>query len=116
MIGDVRRLRLLWGLGLAAIVCSGIACSSKGSNYIGRWECSAGGGDFFEIKANNDTFLVTNETGATYPAAIDDKGTLLVSGVAVMGSLLLVIDSDSDELICPPDCGCTRYKKVQWRR
>jgi len=97
----------------AAIVGSGVGCGTKGSNYVGRWECSSGGvGDFFEIEENKGAFLVTDETGTTYPASLDDKGTLVISGVPLMGSLPLPIDSSSHELICSA-CGCKRYKKVK---
>ena len=109
-----RTILLLWSLVLATIVGSGVGCSpTKGSSaYVGRWECSAGGGDFFEMKANNAAFLVTDETGATYPASLNDQGTLVVSGFSLMGSLPLPIDSDTRELICSA-CRCKRYKKVK---
>lgn len=96
---------------LVAIAGLATGCSGKGPNYVGRWECSAGGRDSFEIKANSGAFLVTDETGTTYPASLDDKGTLVVSGVPLMGSLPLPIDSDTRELICGA-CGCKRYSKV----
>ena len=112
MIRHFQCLLLPWWLGLVVIVCSSVVCSTKGSNYVGRWECSSGSGDFLEIKANNGAFLVTDETGATYPALVDDKGTLVLSGIPLMGSLPLPIDSDSGELICST-CGCKRFKKVK---
>jgi hypothetical protein len=109
-----RNRLLLWSLVLATIAGSVVGCSpTKGSSaYVGRWECSAGGGDFVEIKANNDAFLVTDETGTTYPASLDDQGTLVVSLAPLMGSLPLPIDSDTRELICSA-CGCKRYKKTK---
>jgi len=110
----LRSLPLLCWVVLAAIVGSGVGCSTKGSRYVGRWECSSGGGDFFEIKANDGAFLVTDETGAMYPASLDDKGTLVLSGVPLMGSLPLPIDSDSGELICSA-CSCKRYKSAGTR-
>ena len=106
----IRCLTLLCWLGVAAAVGSGVACSAKGSNYVGRWECSSRGGDFFEIKVNNEAFLVTDETGATYPGSVDDKGTLVISGVPLTGSLPMPIDSDSHELICSA-CRCKRYTR-----
>lgn len=110
MMRHVRGLTLLWWLGVVAALGSGVACSAKGAKYVGRWECSSGGGDFFEIKANNGAFLVTDETGSTSPAAVDDKGTLVVSGVPLVGSLPIPIDSNSGELICSA-CNCNRYTK-----
>ena len=104
-----RGLTLLWSFGVAAILGSSLGCS-KGGNYIGRWECASGGGDFFEIKANNGAFLVTDEDSATYPASLDDKGTLVISGVPLVGTLPLPIDSSSGELICSA-CSCNRYAK-----
>jgi hypothetical protein len=106
----VRGLTLLWSFGVAAILGSGLACSVKGGSYIGRWECASGGGNFFEIKVNKEAFLVIDENGHTYPASVDDKGTLVVSGVPLMGSLPLPIDSNSNELICSA-CSCNRYTK-----
>lgn len=110
MMRHIRGLILLCWLGVAAVVGSGVACNVKGSNYVGKWECSSGGGDLLEIKANNDAFLVTDETGATYPGSVDDKGTLVLSGVPLMGSLPMPIDSGSRELICSA-CRCKRYTK-----
>ena len=106
----VRGLTLLGLFGVAAILVLGIACGAKGGDYLGRWECTSGGGDFFEIKANKGAFLVTDESGDTSPAAVDDNGTLVVSGVPMVGSLPLPIDSDSGELICSA-CSCNRYSK-----
>jgi len=105
---------LVWSIMLMTILGFSVSCSStKGSSaYVGRWECSTGSGDFFEIKANSGAFLVTDETGATYPASLNDQGTLVVSGVPLMGSLPLPIDSDTRELICSA-CGCKRYKKIK---
>lgn len=104
------RLALLSWIGTAAVLLVNLSCDTGASKYVGRWECSSGGGDFFEIKENNDEFLVTDETGATYPASVDDKDTLVVSGVPLMGSLPLPIDSDSGELICSA-CSCNRYAR-----
>jgi hypothetical protein len=106
----VRGLTLLCWLGIAATLGSCLACRAKGGSYVGKWECTSGGGDFFEIKANNDAFLVTDESNKTYPATVDDKGTLILSGVPMMGSLPLPIDSSSSELICSV-CKCNRYAK-----
>lgn len=98
-------------VGVVVILVAGVACSSKGSSYVGRWECSSGRSDFFEIKANNDGFLVTDETGSTYPASVDDKAILVVSGVPIMGgSVPLPIDAQTGELICSA-CKCNRYSK-----
>lgn len=112
MMQHLRYLPPLSWLGLAVIVCLCVACSTKGSNYVGRWECSSGGGNFFEIKSDNDAFLVSDETGATYPASVNEKGILVLSGVPLLGSLPLPIDSDSGELICSI-WRCNRYKKVK---
>jgi hypothetical protein len=101
---------LLWWFGVVAALGSGLACGSKGGDYIGRWECASGGDYFFEIKDNNNAFLVTDESGDTYPASMDEQGTLVVSGVPLMGSVPLPIDSDSGELICSA-CDCNRYTK-----
>ncbi|MBI4369174.1 MAG: hypothetical protein HY547_02975 [Elusimicrobia bacterium] len=105
-LGSIPLLR--W-LVLVAVVGSCVGCSAKGSSYVGRWECSSGGGDFLEIKANNGALLVTDED-ATYPASLDDKGTLIVS-VPLMGSLPLPIDSQSRELISSAG-SCKRFNKV----
>jgi len=70
----------------------------------------SGGNDSFDIKANQGAFLVTNESGKTYPGSMDDKGTLVLSGIPMMGSLPLPIDSSSDELICSA-CSCNRYAR-----
>ncbi len=102
---------MLCYVALATLLASEFGCSSKDSTYVGKWECSSGGRDYFQIKANNGAFLVTDETGATYPASLDDEGTLVLSGVPLMGSLPLPIDSNSRELICSA-CDCKRYKKV----
>lgn len=100
---------LLLGLAIAGVLGSG--CSQRqGVDYIGRWGCSSGGGDFFEIKSNNAAYLVTDETGDTYPASLDDEGTLVVSGVPLMGPVLIPIDANSGELICSA-CSCARYTK-----
>jgi hypothetical protein len=101
---------LLWLFGVVAALGSGLACSAKGGSYVGRWECASGGSDFFEIKANEGAFLVTDESGKTYPASVDDKGTLVLSGVPLVGSLPLPIDSKSSELICSA-CSCNRYAR-----
>ena len=89
------------------------ACASKGSAYVGRWDCKPGSGpsgDFFDIKANNGSFLLTDETGRTYSAALDDKGTLVVSGVPLLGSLPLPIDQSSGELVSSAS-SCKRFAK-----
>jgi hypothetical protein len=103
-----RGLSLLAGLVVATTLCSAVACTTEASKYIGRWECSSGGGDFFEIKANDDAYLVTDESGTTYSASLD-KATLVLTGVPLMGSLPLPIDSGSGELICSA-CTCKRYR------
>lgn len=103
-------LPLLCWLGAAALLGSGLACGAKGGNYIGRWECTTGGNGFFEIKANNGAFLVTEESGKTFPASVDEKGILVLSGIPMMGSIPLPIDSSSNELICSA-CGCNRFAK-----
>jgi hypothetical protein len=110
-VQHVRGWALLPWVGVAAILVASFGCSNTGSSYVGRWECSSGRPDFFEIKANNDAFLVTNETGSTYPASVDDKGILVVSGVPIMGgSVPLPIDVQTGELICSA-CKCNRYSK-----
>lgn len=53
---------------------------------------------------------MTDENGHTFPASVDDKGTLVMSGIPMMGSLPLPIDSSSGELICSV-CKCNRYTK-----
>jgi len=109
MRGRVRSL-CPWLLEAVAIVSLGVvcaACGAKGSKYVGRWECAAGGKGSFEIKANNGAFLVTDEDGATFPAALDDKGTLVLSGIPMLGSMPLPIDAASGELICSA-CECHR--------
>ena len=105
-----RCLTLLWSFGVVVTLGTGFSCSGKGRDYIGRWECSSGGGDFFEIKANQGSFLVTAESGKTFPGSLDDKETLVVSGVPLMGSLPLPIDSASGELICSA-CNCNRFAR-----
>ena len=110
MMRQVRGLTLLWSLGVAVILGSGLGCRAKGESYTGRWECASGRSDFFEIKANQGSFLVTDENGHTFPASVDDKGTLVMSGIPMMGSLPLPIDSSSGELICSV-CKCNRYTK-----
>lgn len=108
----VRSLRP-WLLEAVAIVSLGVVCAgcgAKGSNYVGTWECAAGGKGSFEVKANNGAFLVTINGGTTYPAALDDKGTLVLSGVPSLASLPLPIDTASGELICSA-CECHRLTK-----
>jgi hypothetical protein len=108
----VRSLRP-WLLEAVAIVSLGVACAScgaKGSSYVGTWECAAGGKGSFEVKANNGAFLVTINGATTYPAALDDKGVLVLSGVPTLGSLPLPIDAASGELICSA-CECHRLTK-----
>jgi len=110
----VRSLRP-WLLGAVAIVSLGVVCAgcgAKGSSYVGRWECAAGGKGSFEVKANNGSFLVTINGDTTYPAALDDKGTLVLSGVPTLGSLPLPIDAASGELICSA-CECHRLTRKQ---
>jgi hypothetical protein len=104
------RFAHLLTIAIAATCLVALACSSRSSKYVGRWECSSGRTDFFEIKANSGAFLVTDESGATYPAVLDDRGTLVISGVPLIGSLPLPIDADSNELICST-CGCKRFMK-----
>ena len=109
------RLRSLrpWLLGAVAIVSLGVVCAgcgAKGSNYVGTWECAAGGKGSFEVKANNGAFLVTINGGTTYPAALDDKGTLVLSGVPTLSSLPLPIDASTGELICSA-CECSRLTR-----
>jgi hypothetical protein len=102
-----------WLLGAVAIVSLGVVCAgcgAKGTGYLGTWECAAGGKGSFEVKANNGAFLVTINGATTYPAALDDKGTLVISGVPSLGSLPLPIDAASDELICSA-CECHRLTK-----
>jgi len=109
MRGRVRSL-CPWLLEAVAIVSLGVvcaACGAKGSKYVGTWECAAGGKGSFEIKANDGAFLVTLNGGTTYPAALDDKGTLVVSGIPMLGSMPLPIDAASGELICSA-CECHR--------
>jgi hypothetical protein len=108
----VRSLRP-WLLAAVAIVSLGVVCAgcgAKGASYVGTWECAAGGKGSFEVKANNGAFLVTINGGTTYPAALDDKGTLVLSGVPSLGSLPLPIDAASGELICSA-CECHRLIK-----
>ena len=50
----LRGLTLLWWFGVVAILGSSLACSAKGGDYIGRWECTTGGDNSFEIKENRD--------------------------------------------------------------
>ncbi len=102
-----------WLLEAVAIVSLGVICAScgvKGSSYVGTWECAAGGKGSFEVKANNGAFLVTINGGTTYPAALDDKGVLVLSGVPSLGSLPLPIDASTGELICSA-CECHRLTK-----
>jgi hypothetical protein len=109
----VRSLRR-WLHAAVAIVSLGVVCAgcgAKGSNYVGGWECAAGGKGSFEIKANNGAFLVTIDRGTTYPAALDDKGTLVLSGVPTLSSLPLPIDASTGELICSA-CECSRLKRA----
>ncbi len=104
-----------WLLGAVAIVSLGVVCAgcgAKGSSYVGRWECAAGGKGSFEVKANNGSFLVTINGETTYPAALDDKGTLVLSGVPTLGSLPMPIDAATGELICSA-CECHRLSKKQ---
>jgi len=96
---------------LAALAVGSVSCGDTGSDYVGRWECSAGGGDYLEIKVNNGGFLVTDEDGMTLPGSLNDDGVFVVSGIPMMDSLPLPIDSDTGELICA-SCGCNRFKKV----
>jgi hypothetical protein len=108
----VRSLRP-WLLEAVAIVSLGVVCAgcgAKGSSYVGTWECAAGGKGSFEVKANNGAFLVTINGETTYPAALDDKGTLVLSGVPTLGSLPLPIDAASGELICSA-CECHRLAR-----
>ena len=111
MTRHVRGLTLLCWFGIAATLSSCLACRAKGGDYVGKWECTSGGGDIFEIKANNNAFLVTDENNKTYPATVDDKGTLTLSGMPMMGSLPLPIDSSNGELICSV-CTCNRYART----
>ncbi len=99
-------------LAAATVLIPCASCGGAGSRYAGRWECASGGGDFFEIKENEGAFLVTDESGATFPASLDDKKTLTLSGVPMMGSLPLPIDAETGELICSV-CSCHRYAKVE---
>lgn len=102
-----------WLLGAVAVVGLGVVCAgcgAKGSSYVGTWECAAGGKGSFEVKANNGAFLVTINGATTYPAALDDKGTLVISGVPSLGSLPLPIDASTGELICSA-CECHRLTK-----
>jgi hypothetical protein len=101
---------LLEAVVLVGLCVAGAGCAAKGSNYVGKWECPAKASEFLEIKANNGAFLITDERGTTYPAALDDKGTLVASGIPLIGSLPLPIDAASGELICST-CGCHRLTK-----
>jgi len=111
----VRGLTLLRWMGVVAVLVPGLACHRSrpnGDNYAGVWECSSSREErFFDIKANHETFLVTDENGKTYPASIDDTGTLSISGLEdFSGPLPLPIDAESNELICSA-CKCNRYTK-----
>jgi hypothetical protein len=96
---------------IVTVVVLLVSCGRGESEYIGRWECASDGDESFEIKVNDQAFLVTDEAGTTYPASIDDQARLVVTGVPLMGSLPLPIDSESGELICSA-CDCKRFRKV----
>ena len=116
MVGHSRSIRLYFSVLLIA-TCLQVGCgSSKSSSaYIGRWECTKaqgrGSNDFFEIKTNNSAFLITDESGNTYPGSLDDHGLLSISGVPLMDQLPLPIDSDTQELICSA-CDCNRFTRM----
>ncbi len=94
------------------VIITVASCSnqSEENKYIGKWKCSRGGSEFFEIKDNNGSLLVTDTVGDSVVGNIDDKGVLILSGVPSVGQLPLPIDSQSGELLCSM-CGCRRFTK-----
>lgn len=87
-----------------------VACGGGESVYVGRWECTAGGNRFVEIRQNNDALLWIDNEG-TYSASMDDSGVLVVEA-PLLGTLSIPIDESTGELLCPGVCECDRFTRV----
>lgn len=96
----------------SAIVLWGLGCGDPGARYVGRWECTEGKDEWFDIAANGKSFLVKDEGGKEYVATLQDDVVSVQAG-GLAGTVALVIEDSSGDLLCPGQCTCKRFRSAE---
>jgi len=87
-----------------------ISCSSKGSNYIGKWQNVTKHSDIIEITKNGDNYLVKDRRDQA-TAILTDAG--LEIKAPLVGTIVITYIENKDCILVPGLEGNQEYKRIQ---
>ena len=92
---------------LSAVALTG--CTSRGSEFLGRWVNTQNPSDTFQVTRNGSEYLIVSKDQKAGVGAIYKDGTLEVTGVLLSTNLTYV--KRTDTIVAPGFFGQVEYKR-----